>query len=100
MGREPSDISERHLRLLRQAYEEASHDISGIASIYRVAEKLGLDVVGREADREEYITLARELEEAGYLRKAGPEHTSSYGNLVVTKEGARLVEEHNEPPQE
>jgi hypothetical protein len=42
--------------------------ISGVASVYRCAERIGLDFVGKEADREEIVGQVRNLQEAGYAR--------------------------------
>jgi hypothetical protein len=36
-----------------------------VATAYRAAEKAGLNIVGKEADRQEFVRLARDLEDAG-----------------------------------
>jgi hypothetical protein len=44
-------IGERHLELLGAIDEVAHRSHAGVSSIYQAAEKVGLDIVCREADR-------------------------------------------------
>jgi hypothetical protein len=64
-------LEERHLQLLRAIDEVARRDAAGVATMYRAAEKVGLDAVCKEADRQEFVRLMHDLEGAGYVDVQG-----------------------------
>ena len=85
-------VEERHARFLKVLDELARSDMAGVASVYRCAERLGLDFVGKEADRGEIVGLVRDLQEAGYAETAGGARTVSaerlaLGGISVTEDG-------------
>ena len=87
-----SRVGERHTRFLKVLDEVARDDMTGVASVYRCAERLGLDFVGKGADREKIVGLVRDLQEAGYAQTAGGARTVSaerlaLGGISVTEDG-------------
>jgi hypothetical protein len=86
-------LEERHLELLRAIDEVARRDAAGVATMYRAAEKVGLNTVCKEADRQEFVRLARELEEAGYVDVQGITYMGLRASYSVTEEGHRRLEE-------
>jgi hypothetical protein len=88
------EIGERHLELLRVLDELVTNDPDGVASMDRAAQMIGLDTVGREADREEFDLLVSQLEEAGYVQVQGTDLAASYGLLSVTDEGREKLGEN------
>jgi DNA-binding MarR family transcriptional regulator len=87
------EIGERHLELLGVLSELANDDPDGVAHMDKAAQRIGLDTVAREADREEFERLVSALEEAGYVQVQGTDLAASYGILSVTEEGRRRLEE-------
>jgi hypothetical protein len=87
------EIGERHLELLRVAADLASHDPATVAQMYRVAQRMNLNTVGKRADRVEFLALVRDLEGAGCVEVRGDGLEASYGMLCVTDEGNRQLEE-------
>jgi hypothetical protein len=87
------EIGERHLELLGVLSELADDDPDGVAHMDKAAQRIGLDTVAREADREEFERLVSALEEAGYMQVQGTDLAASYGILSVTEEGRRRLEE-------
>lgn len=88
-----NEIGGQHLRLLKEAHDLAQGDPAGLARMHQVAQRMGLDTVGKDKDRAEFLGLARELEEAGYVEKGGSEFAESFGSFSVTEEGRRRLEE-------
>jgi hypothetical protein len=86
-------LEERHLNLLRAIDEVARRDAAGVATMYRVAEKVGLDAVCKEADRLELVQLARDLKEAGYVDVEGITYMGLRASYSVTEEGRHQLEE-------
>jgi hypothetical protein len=86
------EIGERHLELLRVAADLARNDPAAIAQMYRAAQKMNLNTVGKQADRAEFLGLVRDLEGAGCVEVRGAGLEASYGKLSVTKEGHRQLE--------
>jgi hypothetical protein len=91
-----SGVGERHLRFLEVLDEVARGDAAGVASVYRCAQRLGLDFVGKEADRGQIVSLVRDLQEAGYAKTAGAARTVAaerlaLGGISVTEEGYRRL---------
>lgn len=86
-------LEERHLELLRAIDEEALRDAAGVATMYRAAEKVGLNTVCKQADRQEFVHLAHDLEEAGYLDVKGIHYMGLRASYAVTEEGRRRLEE-------
>jgi hypothetical protein len=86
------EIGERHLELLRVLSELANDDPDGVAHMDRAAQRIGLDTVAREADREEFERLVSALEGTGYVRAQGTDLVASYGILSVTEEGRGRLE--------
>ncbi len=86
-------LEDRHLELLRAIDEVAQRDAAGVATMYRAAEKVGLDAVCKEADREEFVQLVRDLEEAGYVDVEGITYMGLRASYSVTEEGSRRLEQ-------
>jgi hypothetical protein len=85
-------VGERHLELLGAIEELASEDPDGLAHMHEAAQRVGLDSVGEEAAREEFMSLVRDLEEAGYVEARGTDLATNYGMLSVTDEGRQMLE--------
>jgi hypothetical protein len=86
-------VGEQHLELLRAIDEVAQGDAAGVATMYRAAEKVGLNTVCKQADRQEFVRLARDLEEAGYVEVQGITYMGLRASYLVTDEGRRRLEE-------
>ena len=65
MAEKHEEIGERHLELLRVAADLARNDPAAIAQMYRAAQRMNLNTVGKQADRAEFLGLVRDLEGAG-----------------------------------
>ncbi len=85
-------VGERHLELLGAIEGLASEDPDGVAHMHEAAKRAGLDSVGEEAAREEFVSLVHDLEEAGYVEARGTDLATNYGMLSVTDEGRQLLE--------
>jgi hypothetical protein len=85
-------IGERHVQLLEVLARLASGDPVGAANMHKAAQQIGLDSVGKQADREEFLALARDLEEAGFVKAGGTEHARSFGDIFVTEEGHKRAQ--------
>ncbi len=86
-------LEERHLRLLRAIDEVARHSPAGVSTMYQAAQKVGLDAVGKEADREEFVQVVGELKEAGYVDVQDITYMGLRASYSVTEEGHRRLEE-------
>ncbi len=86
-------LEERHLRLLRAIDEVARHSPAGVSTMYQAAQKVGLDAVGKEADREEFVQVVGELKEAGYVDVQDITYMGLRASYSVTEEGRRRLEE-------
>ena len=93
MAEKYEEIGERHLELLRVAADLARNDPAAVAQMYRAAQRMNLNTVGKQADRVEFLALVRDLEGAGCVEARGAGLAASYGMLSVTKEGHRQLEE-------
>ena len=80
-------LQERHLELLRAI------DAAGVATMYRACEGVDLDAVCKEADRQEFVRLVRDLKEAGYVEVHGITYMGLRASYSVTEEGHRSLEE-------
>jgi hypothetical protein len=90
----PDDrLEERHLELLRAIDEVAQRDATGMATMYRAAEKVGLDAVCKEVDRQEFVRLVHDLEEADYVDVQGITYKGLRASYSVTDEGHRRLEQ-------
>lgn len=87
------EVDQRHLELLRAIDEVARRDAAGVATAYRAAQKLGLNLVGKEAERKEFVRLARDLEDAGYVDVYEVTYLGLRGSYSPTEEGHRRLEE-------
>jgi hypothetical protein len=85
-------LEERHLDLLRAIDEVAQRDATGVATMYRAAEKVGLNAMCKQADRQEFVQLARDLEEAGYVNVQGIAYMGLRASYSVIEEGRRRLE--------
>jgi hypothetical protein len=85
-------LGERHFELLRVVADLARNDPAALAQMYRAAQRMNLNTVGKKADRAEFLALVRDLEEAGCVEARGAGLEASYGMLCVTKEGHRQLE--------
>jgi hypothetical protein len=86
------ELGERHLELLRVTADLARNDPAAVAQMYRVAQRMNLNTVGKQADRVEFLALVRGLEGAGCLEVREGGLAASYGTLCVTKEGYRQLD--------
>jgi hypothetical protein len=86
------EIGERHLHLLRVIADLARNDPAAIAQMYRAAQGMSLNTVGKRADRVEFLALVRDLESAGCVEAQGTDLAASFGMLSVTKEGHRRLQ--------
>ena len=86
------EIGERHLHLLRVIADLARNDPAAVAQMYRVAQGMNLNTVGKQSDREEFLGLVRDLEGAGCVEARGADLAASFGMLSVTKEGHRRLQ--------
>jgi hypothetical protein len=86
------EIGERHLHLLRVIADLARNDPAAMAQMYRAAQGMNLNTVGKQADRVEFLALVRDLESAGCVEAQGTDLAASFGMLSVTKEGHRRLE--------
>jgi hypothetical protein len=86
------EIGERHLELLGVVADLASNDPAAIVQMYRAAQRMNLNTVGKQADRAEFLALVRDLENAGCVEARGADLAASFGMLSVTKEGHRQLE--------
>jgi DNA-binding MarR family transcriptional regulator len=87
-----ANIGERHLQLLRVLDKLGGDDPADAVFMHRAAQEIGLDTVGKEEHRREYTSLARDLEEAGYVEVQGTPGAANYGLLSITEEGQRKIE--------
>jgi hypothetical protein len=55
------ELGERHLELLRVVADLARNDPAAVAQMYRAAQRMNLNTVGKESDREEFLWLVRDL---------------------------------------
>jgi hypothetical protein len=85
-------IGERHLGLLRAIDEVAHRDADGLATMYQAAEKVGLNPVCKQADRQEFVRLARDLTQADYVDVQGVTYLGLRASYSVTEEGHRLLQ--------
>jgi hypothetical protein len=81
------EIGEQHLELLEVLDEIARSDPDGVVDMDKAAQRLGLDTVGREKDRQQFETLASVLDEADCVEAQGSNLARSYGRMSVTEEG-------------
>ncbi len=86
------EIGKRHLHLLRVIADLARNDPAAVAQMYRVAQEMNLNTVGKQSDREEFLGLVRDLEGAGCVEARGADLAASFGMLSVTKEGHRRLQ--------
>jgi hypothetical protein len=93
------EIGERHLELLRVVADLARNDPAAVAQMYRAAQRMNYNTVGKQADRAEFLTLVRDLEGAGCVEARGGGVEASYGMLSVTEEGHRQLEATSGPPE-
>jgi hypothetical protein len=85
-------LGERHLELLRVVADLARKDPAAVAQMYRAAQRMNLNTVGKQAERVEFLELVRDLEGAGCVEVEGGGLAASYGMLSITKEGHRQLE--------
>ena len=98
MAEKYGEIGEQHLELLRVAADLARNDPAAVAQMYRVAQRMNLNTVGKQADRVEFLALVRALEGVGYVEVRGMGLAASYGMLCVTEEGHRQLKATSESP--
>ena len=92
MAEKYEEIDERHLELLEVFADLAHNDPAALAQMYRAAQRMNLNTVGKHADREEFLGLVRDLEGAGCVEVRETDLAASYGTFCVTEEGHRQVE--------
>ena len=86
-------IGQQHHQLLKAIDEVARRDADGVATTYRAAQMAGLNMVGKEADRQEFLRLARDLKEAGYVDAYAITYMGLRASYSITEEGSRCLEE-------
>jgi hypothetical protein len=86
-------MGQRHLELLRAIDEVARRDPAGVSTMYQAAQKIGLNPVGKQADRQECVRLARDLEEAGYVDVYAITYQGLRASYSATEEGRRRLQE-------
>jgi hypothetical protein len=79
------------LELLRIVADLARDDPAAVAQMYRAAQRMNLNTVGKRADRVEFLALVRDLEGVGCVEVRGGGLAASYGMLRVTEEGHRQL---------
>jgi hypothetical protein len=92
------ELGERHLELLRVVADLARTDPAAVAQMYRAAQRMNLNTVGKQADRAEFLALVRDLEGAGCVEVRGAGLAASYGMLCITREGQRQLERPTQEP--
>ena len=91
MAEKHGEIGERHLELLWVIADLARNDPAAVAQMYRAAQRMNLNTVGKAADRAEFLALVRDLKGAGCVEARGADLASSFGMLCVTEEGHRQL---------
>jgi hypothetical protein len=86
-------IGQQHHQLLKAIDEVARRDADGVATTYRAAQKAGLNIVNKEADRQEFLRLVRDLKEAGYVDSYAITYRGLRASYWVTEEGRRMLED-------
>ncbi len=86
------EIGGRHLELLEVLDEIATSDPDGVVDMDKVAQRLGLNTVGREEDREQFEALVSVLDEADYVEAQGSDLARSCGRMSVMEEGRNKLE--------
>ena len=86
------ELDKQDMELLKVLHELAANDPDGVADMDKAAQKLGMNTVGKEQDREKFEARANALEEAGYVEKQGSDLATSHGRLSVTDEGRKKLE--------
>jgi cobalamin biosynthesis Mg chelatase CobN len=76
---------------LRIAADLASNEPAAVAQMYRAAQRMNLNTVGKATDREEFLGLVRDLEGAGCVEVRETDLATSYGVFSVTEEGHRQL---------
>ena len=56
------EIGERHLHLLRVVADLARNNPAAVVQMYRAAQRMNLNTLGKQADREVFLGLVRDLE--------------------------------------
>jgi hypothetical protein len=92
------ELGERHLELLRIVADLARNDPAAVAQMYRAAQRMNLNTVGKESDREEFLRPVRDLQGAGCVEVRGAGLAASYGMLCVTREGQQQLERSTQEP--
>ena len=87
------EVGKRHLELLKAIDQVARRDPAGVSTSYRAADKVGLDLVCKQADRQEFMHLAHDLQEAGYVKVGGITYLGLRASYALTDEGHRRLEE-------
>jgi hypothetical protein len=87
------EVGKRHLELLKAIDEVARRDPAGVSTSYRAADKVGLDLVCKQADRQEFMHLAHDLQAAGYVKVGGITYLGLRASYALTDEGHRRLEE-------
>jgi hypothetical protein len=87
------ELGKRHLELLKAIDEVARRDPAGVSTSYKAADKVGLDLVCKQADRQEFMRLAHDLQAAGYVNVGGVTYLGLRASYALTDEGHRRLEE-------
>ncbi len=85
------DVDEGHLQRVGVLDELARADPADAAATNTAAQEIGLDTMGKEAERQAFMELVRALEEAGYAKVEGTNQAASLGAVYVTEKGYRRL---------
>jgi len=85
-------LDSQHAAFLCAAVGVARADPAGLAQIQRVAQRAGLDAVGKARDRAEMRSLIQELAAADLVTWGESEYARTCGSLRVTDQGFRYAD--------
>ena len=80
------------MHLLRVIADLARNDPAAVVQMYRAAQRMNLNTLGKQSDREEFLGLVRDLEGAGCVEARITDLAASFGTLSVTEEGHRRLQ--------
>ena len=105
----PTELSEDQQQLMRTLYQLGENAYFHEVYVHKLGQQLGLGTVQYQRGRDELARLARELEEAGYVRRSSggygffferlsgrreaESQLEGFGYLSLTDEGRQMVEE-------
>ncbi len=85
------NVDEGHLQLVGVLDELARADPADAAATNTADQVIGLDTMGKEAERQAFMVLVRALEEDGYATVEGTNQAASIGAENITEKGYRRL---------